>query len=84
MVDYPSPSMELAILQLNAGGEQLPPPPVTLSQAALLSARSAVQAVQMQTRLEHYLVQLVYELISRGVRGILALRHQMQPAPQRI
>ncbi|MGE6208541.1 AAA family ATPase [Aeromonas media] len=59
MVDYPSPAMELAILQLNAGGEQLPPPPVTLSQAALLSARSAVQAVQMQTRLEHYLVQLI-------------------------
>ncbi|MCE9927453.1 AAA family ATPase [Aeromonas media] len=59
MVDYPSPSMELAILQLNAGGEQLPPPPVTLSQAALLSARSAVQAVQMQSRLEHYLVQLI-------------------------
>ncbi|MNH27107.1 hypothetical protein D3C79_872030 [compost metagenome] len=51
--------MELAILQLNAGGEQLPPPPVTLSQAALLSARSAVQAVQMQSRLEHYLVQLI-------------------------
>ncbi|QJT21903.1 AAA family ATPase [Aeromonas media] len=59
MVDYPSPAMELAILQLNAGGEQLPPPPVTLSQAALLSARSAVQAVQMQSRLEHYLVQLI-------------------------
>ncbi|MGE6264155.1 AAA family ATPase [Aeromonas media] len=59
MVDYPSPAMELAILQLNAGGEQLPPPPLTLSQAALLSARSAVQAVQMQTRLEHYLVQLI-------------------------
>ncbi|MDM5094687.1 AAA family ATPase [Aeromonas rivipollensis] len=59
MVDYPSPAMELAILQLNAGGEQLPPPPLTLSQAALLSARSAVQAVQMQSRLEHYLVQLI-------------------------
>ena len=59
MVDYPSPAMELAILQLNAGGDALPPPPVTLSQAALLSARSAVQAVQMQTRLEHYLVQLI-------------------------
>ncbi|MFM5148492.1 AAA family ATPase [Aeromonas rivipollensis] len=59
MVDYPSPAMELAILQLNAGGEQLPPPPLTLSQAALISARSAVQAVQMQTRLEHYLVQLI-------------------------
>lgn len=59
MVDYPSPAMELAILQLNAGGEQLPPPPVTLSQAALISARSAVQAVQMQSRLEHYLVQLI-------------------------
>ncbi|MFM5035041.1 MULTISPECIES: AAA family ATPase [Aeromonas] len=59
MVDYPSPAMELAILQLNAGGDTLPPPPVTLSQAALLSARSAVQAVQMQTRLEHYLVQLI-------------------------
>ncbi|WP_111912720.1 AAA family ATPase [Aeromonas media] len=59
MVDYPSPAMELAILQLNAGGEQLPPPPLTLSQAALLSARSAVQAVQMQARLEHYLVQLI-------------------------
>ncbi len=59
MVDYPSPAMELAILQLNAGGEQLPPPPLTLSQAALLSARSAVQAVQMQNRLEHYLVQLI-------------------------
>ncbi|MGY3890830.1 AAA family ATPase [Aeromonas mytilicola] len=59
MVDYPSPAMELAILQLNAGGEQLPPPPLTLSQAALLSARSAVQAVQIQSRLEHYLVQLI-------------------------
>ncbi|MFM5192178.1 AAA family ATPase [Aeromonas media] len=59
LVDYPSPAMELAILQLNAGGDALPPPPVTLSQAALLSARSAVQAVQMQTRLEHYLVQLI-------------------------
>ena len=59
LVDYPSPAMELAILQLNAGGEQLPPPPLTLSQAALLSARSAVQAVQMQSRLEHYLVQLI-------------------------
>ena len=59
MVAYPSPAMELAILQLNAGGEQLPPPPLTLSQAALLSARSAVQAVQMQSRLEHYLVQLI-------------------------
>ena len=59
MVDYPSPAMELAILQLNAGGEQLPPPPVTLSQAALISARSAVLAVQMQSRLEHYLVQLI-------------------------
>ncbi|MFM5839712.1 AAA family ATPase [Aeromonas rivipollensis] len=59
MVDYPSPAMELAILQLNAGGEQLPPPPLTLSQAALISARSAVQAVQMQSRLEHYLVQLI-------------------------
>ncbi|MGE6171555.1 AAA family ATPase [Aeromonas media] len=59
MVDYPSPAMELAILQLNAGGDALPTPPVTLSQAALLSARSAVQAVQMQTRLEHYLVQLI-------------------------
>lgn len=59
MVDYPSPAMELAILQLNAGGEQLPPPPVTLSQTALISARSAVQAVQMQSRLEHYLVQLI-------------------------
>ena len=59
MVDYPSPAMELAILQLNAGGEQLPPPPLTLSQADLLSARSAVQAVQMQSRLEHYLVQLI-------------------------
>ncbi|MFM5241172.1 AAA family ATPase [Aeromonas media] len=59
MVDYPSPAMELAILQLNAGGEQLQPPPLTLSQAALLSARSAVQAVQMQSRLEHYLVQLI-------------------------
>ena len=59
MVDYPSPAMELAILQLNAGGDALPPPPVPLSQAALLSARSTVQAVQMQTRLEHYLVQLI-------------------------
>ena len=51
--------MELAILQLNARGDTLPTPPLTLSQADLLAARSAVQAVQMQGRLEHYLVQLV-------------------------
>lgn len=59
LVDYPSPAMELAILQLNARGDTLPTPPLTLSQADLLAARSAVQAVQMQGRLEHYLVQLV-------------------------
>ncbi|CAB5712439.1 Uncharacterized conserved protein (some members contain a von Willebrand factor type A (vWA) domain) [Aeromonas hydrophila] len=58
LVDYPSPAMELAILQLNAQGDTLPPP-LTLSQADLLAARGAVQAVQMQGRLEHYLVQLV-------------------------
>ena len=40
-------------------GDTLPTPPLTLSQADLLVARSAVQAVQMQGRLEHYLVQLV-------------------------
>ena len=59
MVDYPSPAMELAILQLNARGDALPTPPVTLSQSDLLEARTAVQGVQMQGRLEHYLVQLV-------------------------
>ncbi len=59
LVDYPRPAMELAILQLNARGDTLPTPPLTLSQADLLAARSAVQAVQMQGRLEHYLVQLV-------------------------
>ncbi|WP_308218923.1 AAA family ATPase, partial [Aeromonas veronii] len=59
LVDYPSPAMELAILQLNARGDALPTPPVTLSQSDLLEARTAVQGVQMQGRLEHYLVQLV-------------------------
>ena len=51
--------MELAILQLNARGDAPPTPPVTLSQSDLLEARTAVQGVQMQGRLEHYLVQLV-------------------------
>ena len=37
----------------------LPTSPVTLSQSDLLEARTAVQGVQMQGRLEHYLVQLV-------------------------
>ena len=59
LVDYPSPAMELAILQLNARGDAPPTPPVTLSQSDLLEARTAVQGVQMQGRLEHYLVQLV-------------------------
>ena len=43
LVDYPSPAMELAILQLNARGDALPTPPVTLSQSDLLEARTAVQ-----------------------------------------
>ncbi len=59
MVDYPSPTMELAILQLNASGEQLGAAPVTLSQTSLQRARSEVLAVTMQSRLEHYLVELV-------------------------
>ena len=42
LVDYPSPAMELAILQLNARGDALPTPPVTLSQSDLLEARTAV------------------------------------------
>ena len=41
-------------------GDALPPPPLTLSQAASALGPHAVQAVQMQgRRLEHYLVQLV-------------------------
>lgn len=59
MVDYPSPTMELAILQLNASSEQLGAAPVTLSQTSLQRARSEVLAVTMQSRLEHYLVELV-------------------------
>ncbi|MEZ6965560.1 AAA family ATPase [Aeromonas sp. S9(2024)] len=59
MVDYPSLTMELAILQLNAKSEQLAAAPVTLSQATLQSARSEVLAVTMQERLAHYLVALV-------------------------
>ena len=38
LVDYPSPAMELAILQLNARGEQLTPPPVTSVIASSVSS----------------------------------------------
>lgn len=58
-VDYPSPALELAILQLNERGETLPPSPCLISPDALQAARDAVLDVMMQPRLAHYLVQLI-------------------------
>ncbi|MCS3459916.1 MULTISPECIES: AAA family ATPase [Aeromonas] len=58
-VDYPSPALELAILQLNERGETLPPSPCLIGPDALQRARDAVLDVMMQPRLANYLVQLV-------------------------
>jgi MoxR-like ATPase len=58
---YPSPAMELAILQLNARGDALPTPPVTLSQSDLLEARTAVQGCRCRA--------------PRALSGAAGLRH---------
>ncbi|ENY71878.1 AAA family ATPase [Aeromonas diversa] len=58
-VEYPSPALELAILQLHRKGESPTGSQPLLTQSEVQAGREALLAVEMQPRLEHYIVQLV-------------------------